>query len=190
MIPKGSQTERNLLTAFAGESIARTMYTLYANQAAKEGYPALSDLFEETAEHERVHAKRFLKLLEGRTEPTPVAISTASPGSTIENLEAAAGGEHGEWSDLYPGFARTAREEGQEVAAILFMALAVAERHHEERFAQVLHRLKNGTLYRREQPVKWHCRKCGYVHEGTEAPGNCPGCAHPQAWFEVLAPDV
>lgn len=184
---KGTQTEKNLLTAFAGESQARNRYNYFAGKARSEGYVHISEIFSETADQEKEHAKRFFKFLEGGDVEIVAAFPAGVIGTTAENLEAAAGGEHYEWSEMYPGFAKVAREEGFGVVAKVFEAVSVAEKQHEKRYQDLLANVKNGTVFKKEKPVVWRCRNCGYLHEGTEAPGSCPACAHPQAHFEVLA---
>ncbi|RMD75206.1 MAG: rubrerythrin family protein, partial [Lentisphaerae bacterium] len=184
---KGSQTEKNLLKAFAGESQARNRYTYFSSVARKEGYVQIADIFQETADQEKEHAKRFFKFLEGGMVEITASFPAGKIGTTEENLEAAAGGEHEEWSELYPEFARIAREEGFPAVAMVFEKVAVAEKQHEKRYLGLLENLRNGKVFKKDQPVVWRCRNCGYLHEGTEAPGACPACAHPQAYFEVLA---
>jgi len=184
---KGTRTEKNLLTAFAGESQARNRYTYFAGQARKEGFIQIADIFAETADQEKEHAKRFFSFLEGGEVKVEWPFPAGVIGSTAENLRAAAGGEHEEWSALYPGFAKTARQEGFEPVANLFEAVSVAERQHEKRYLGLLANVKAGTVFKRKEKVVWRCRNCGYLHEGTEAPALCPACAHPQAHFELLA---
>ena len=183
---KGTATEKNLLTAFAGESQARNRYTYYAGKAKKEGYVQIADIFEETANHEKEHAKRFFKFLEGGE----VAIQTAFPagviGSTVENLKEAAAGENHEWTSMYPEFAHIAREEGFADVAKVFEAVVVAEKQHEKRYLGLLKNVEAGTVFKKKQKVVWRCRNCGYLHEGEEAPQTCAACAHPQAHFELL----
>jgi rubrerythrin len=184
---KGTQTEKNLLTAFAGESQARNRYTYFSGQARKEGYVQIADIFSETADQEKEHAKRFFKFLEGGDVEIAAAFPAGVIGTTAENLEAAAGGEHYEWSEMYPGFAKVAQDEGFEVIAKVFEAVSVAEKQHEKRYQDLLANVKNQTVFKKEKPVVWRCRNCGYLHEGNEAPSACPACAHPQAHFELLA---
>jgi rubrerythrin len=184
---KGTQTEKNLLAAFAGESQARNRYTYYASKAKKDGFVQIADVFEETANQEKEHAKRFFKLLEGGDVEIQAAFPAGPIGSTAENLDAAAGGEHHEWESMYPGFAAVAREEGLEGIARVFEAVAVAERQHEKRYRGLLANVEAGTVFKKKEKVVWRCRNCGYVHEGDEAPASCPACAHPQAYFELLA---
>lgn len=183
----GTQTEKNLLTAFAGESQARNRYAFYSSKARKEGFSQIADIFEETADHEREHAKRLFKFLEGGEVEIRAAFPAGVIGTTAENLEAAAAGEHHEHSAMYPEFARIAREEGLEAIAVVFEAIAVAEKQHEKRYLGLLANVRAGTAFKKDRPEVWRCRNCGYLHEGTEAPGVCPACAHPQAHFEILA---
>ena len=183
---KGTKTEKNLLTSFAGESQARNRYTYYAGTAKKEGYVQIADIFEETASQEKEHAKRFFKFLEGGMVEVQAAFPAGEIKSTMENLIAAAEGEHEEHADMYPGFAKTAREEGFEAIAMVFEKVSVAEAQHEKRFRKLAENIEKGEVFKRNQPVKWRCRNCGYVHEGTEAVQMCPACAHPQAHFELL----
>ena len=184
---KGSETERNLLTAFAGESQARNRYTFFASQAKKEGFVQIAGIFEETANQEREHAKRLFKFLEGGDVEIQAAFSAGVIGSTAENLKAAAGVEHHEWESMYPGFADTAREEGFDEIAKVFEAIAVAEKQHEKRYLGLLANVEAGTVFKKDKKVVWRCRNCGYLHEGDQAPETCPACAHPQAHFELLA---
>ncbi|MFC1888492.1 rubrerythrin [Thermodesulfobacteriota bacterium] len=183
---KGSQTEKNLLTAFAGESQARNRYTYAAGKARKEGFVQIADIFEETANQEKEHAKRFFKFLEGGDVEVQAAFPAGVIGSTAENLRAAAGGEHHEWTEMYPGFAKTAREEGLEAAAGVFEAISVAEKQHEKRYLGLLANVEGGTVFKKDVAATWRCRNCGYLHEGAEAPEVCPACAHAQAHFELL----
>ena len=185
---KGSKTEENLLKAFAGESQARNRYTFYAKAAQKDGYEQIAAIFLETAEHERQHAKRFFKHLEGGA----VEITAAYPagpleGTTAEHLAAAAAGEHEEWSELYPGFADVAASEGFKDVATTFRMVAKAETMHEERYRRLLENVEKSTVFEKPDTVRWVCRKCGYVHEGPKAPKVCPTCLHPQSYFEVFA---
>ena len=182
----GSQTERNILTAFAGESQARNRYTYFASQAGKDGYIQIADIFEETADQEKEHAKREFKLLEGGEVEIQAAFPAGVIGTTAENLKAAAAGEHYEWTEMYPGFATVAREEGFEEAAFAFEHIAVAEKQHEKRYLGLLANVEAGTVFKKEKTVVWRCRNCGYLHGGNEAPEACPACAHPQAYFELL----
>ena len=182
----GSHTERNLLTAFAGESQARNRYTYFASQAKKDGYIQIAKIFEETADQEKEHAKRFFKFLEGGNVKIECVFPAGIVAATADNLLAAANGEHEEWSSLYPGFANVAREEGLKAAATIFDMISVAEKQHERRYRGLLENIQNGRVFKREEAVKWRCLNCGYVHEGPEAPAACPACAHPQAYFELL----
>jgi len=184
---KGTRTETNLLTAFAGESQARNRYSFFAGKARKEGFVQIADIFEETANQEKEHAKRMFKLLEGGDVQIQAAFPAGVIGSTAENLKAAAAGEHHEWESMYPEFAAIAREEGFEAVADVFEAIAVAEKQHEKRYLGLLSNVEAGTVFKKEEKVVWRCRNCGYLHEGTEAPRTCPACAHPQAHFELLA---
>lgn len=182
----GTKTERNLLTAFAGESQARNRYTYFASKARKEGYVQIADIFAETANQEREHAKRLFKFLEGGEVEIAAAFPAGVIGTTPENLKAAAAGENYEWTEMYPGFAKLAREEGFEEIAAVFEAISVAEKQHEKRYNDLLVNIEAGRVFKRSKPVIWRCRNCGYLHEGTEAPQECPACAHPQAHFEIL----
>lgn len=184
---KGSQTEKNLLTAFAGESQARNRYTYFASQARKEGYIQISAIFEETANQEKEHAKREFKFLKGGEVEIKAAFPAGVIGSTLENLKAAAAGEHYETTEMYPQFAEVAEKEGFAEIAEVFRNIAVAEKRHEQRYLALANNITNGTVFKREKPVRWVCRNCGYVHEGTEAPDVCPSCAHPQEHFELEA---
>ncbi len=183
---KGSKTEKNLLTAFAGESQARNRYTYFASQAKKDGYVQMSAIFEETADQEKEHAKRLFKFLEGGTAEVTASFPAGVIGSTAENLKAGAGGEHYEWTEMYPGFAKVAREEGLDEIAEVFESIANAEKQHEKRYLDLLSNIEAGRVFRREKPVVWRCRNCGYLHEGPEAPELCPACAHPQSHYEIL----
>ena len=184
---KGTRTEKNLLTAFAGESQARNRYTYWAAQARKDGFVQIADIFIETADQEKEHAKRFFKLLEGGEVEIAAAFPAGVIGSTDANLENAADGEHFEWTEMYPSYAKIAREEGFEAAALIFEAVAVAEKQHEKRYRDLLANIKNGRVFKRDEPVVWRCRNCGYLYEGLEAPEACPACAHPRAHYEILA---
>jgi len=183
---KGSQTEKNLLTAFAGESQARNRYTYFAGQARKAGFVQISDIFSETADQEKEHAKRFFKLLEGGDVEIAGAFPAGVIGSTVENLRAAAAGENYEWTEMYPGFAQVAKDEGLDAVAAVFEAVAVAERQHEKRYVDLAENIEAGRVFKREQEVVWRCRNCGYLHAGMEAPEMCLACAHPRAHFELL----
>lgn len=184
---KGSKTEINVLTAFTGESHARNRYSYFASEARKEGYIQVADIFEETANQEKEHAKRLFKLLEGGEVEIQAAFPAGVIGSTTQNLKAAASGEHYEWTEMYPSFAKVAREEGFEPIGKIFDAIAIAEKQHEKRYLGFLTNIEAGTVFKKEKVVVWRCRNCGYLHEGKEAPEVCPACAHPQAYFEMLA---
>jgi len=183
----GSQTEKNLLTAFAGESQARNRYTYFASQAKKEGYEQIRAVFEETANQEKEHAKREFKFLEGGEVEIAAAFPAGVIGSTIENLKEAAAGEHYETTQMYPEFARVAQKEGFDEIAEVFRNIAIAEKRHEERYLALAKNIEEGKVFKKDAPVRWICRNCGYVHEGAEAPDECPACAHPQAYFETEA---
>lgn len=183
---KGTQTEKNILTAFAGESQARNRYTYFASQAKKDGYVQMQAVFEETAGQEKEHAKRLFKLLEGGEVEIQAAFPAGVIGTTAENLKEAAGGENFEWTEMYPGYAETARKEGFPEIARIFESIAVAEKQHEKRYLGLLANLEKGAVFKKDQPVRWFCRNCGYVEEGREAPDKCPSCDHPQAHFEVV----
>jgi rubrerythrin len=183
---KGTQTEKNILTAFAGESQARNRYSYFASKAKKEGYVQIAAIFEETANQEKEHAKRLFKLLEGGEVEISGAFPAGVVGSTLDNLRESAAGENHEHTVMYPEFAATARQEGFGEIAAIFEAIAVAEKQHEKRYLDLMNNIKEGKVFKREQPVVWRCRNCGYLHEGTEAPEECPACAHPQAHFELL----
>ena len=183
---KGTQTEKNLLTAFAGESQARNRYTYFAGQAKKEDYVQIATIFEETANQEKEHAKRFFKFLEGGEVEIIGAFPAGVIGTTLENLKAAAAGEHYEHTEMYPGFAKTAREEGFETVAAAFEAISVAEKQHEKRYVDLAANIEAGRVFKRDEEVVWRCRNCGYLHKGSEALEVCPACVHPQAHFELL----
>ena len=183
---KGTQTEKNLLTAFAGESQARNRYTYFASKAKKEGYVQISDIFTETANQEKEHAKRFFKFLEGGEVEITGAFPSGVIGTTLENLKAAAAGEHYEHTEMYPGFAKVAREEGLDAVAAVFEAISVAEKQHEKRYVDLAANIESGKVFKKDETETWRCRNCGYLHQGDEAPELCPACAHPQAHFELL----
>ena len=183
---KGSKTEKNILTAFAGESQARNRYTYFASQARKEGYIQISAIFEETANQEKEHAKRLFKLLEGGEVEITGAFPAGVIGTTLKNLKASASGENYEHTIMYPGFAKIAREEGFEDESTIFEAIAVAEKQHEKRYIDLTANIEAGQVFKRDAKVTWRCRNCGYLHEGDAAPEMCPACAHPQAHFELL----
>ncbi|WP_299977953.1 rubrerythrin [Desulfobacula sp.] len=184
---KGTQTEKNLLTAFVGESQARNRYTYFASAAKKEGFVQISDIFTETANQEKEHAKRFFKFLEGGEIEITGAFPAGVIGTTLENLKAAAAGEEYEWTEMYPDFAATARKEGFDAIAMVFEMIAVAEKQHEKRYTDLAVNIETGMVFKKQGSTKWRCRNCGYVHEGEEAIEMCPACVHPQAHFELLA---
>jgi rubrerythrin len=184
---KGSKTEKNLLGSFAGESQARNRYTFFASTAKKEGYEQIRQIFEETANQEKEHAKRFFSFLEGGDLEIAAAFPAGKVGTTLENLKAAAAGENHEHTRLYPSFAKTAREEGFEAVAKCFEAVMVAEKQHEKRYRALAANLESGRVFKRDQKVVWRCMNCGYLHEGPEAPDICPACLHPRAYYEILA---
>lgn len=173
---KGSKTEENLKTAFAGESMARNKYTFYASQAKKEGYEQIADIFMETAENEREHAKLWFKALHGNAMP-----------KTVENLKDAAAGENYEWTTMYADFAKVAKEEGFDQIAALFEGVGGIEKHHEERYNDLIRNIEGGVVFKKDKVVMWKCRNCGYIHVGETAPEVCPVCKHPQSFFEVRA---
>ena len=183
---KGTQTEKNLLTAFAGESQARNRYTYFAGKAKKEGYEQIAFIFQETADQEKEHAKRFFSFLEGGETEVAAAFPAGRVGTTLENLQAAAEGENYEHTDMYPGFARVAREEGFNAIAKLFEMVSVAEKQHEKRYRDLAANIENSRVFKRDDNVVWRCRNCGYLAEAAEAPQACPACVHPQAFFELL----
>jgi rubrerythrin len=184
---KGTQTEKNVLTAFAGESQARNRYTFFAKQAKKDGFEQVSKIFEETAVQEKEHAKRLFKFLEGGEVEITAAFPAGVIGTTAENLKEAAGGENYEWTEMYPGFAETADQEGFPEIAAAMRAIAVAEKQHEARYLGLLKNIEDGTVFKKSESKVWRCLNCGYLHSGPEAPSTCPACAHQQAYFELLA---
>ncbi len=183
---KGTKTEKNLLTAFAGESQARNRYTYFASQAKKEAFEQISGIFSETADNEKEHAKRLFKFLEGGEAQIDASYPAGTIGSTPDNLKAAAAGENYEHTKMYPAFAKTADDEGLADIASVFRAIAVAEKQHEKRYLELLDNITNNRVFKREKSVKWRCRNCGYIHDGTEPLEKCPACAHPRAYFELL----
>lgn len=183
---KGTRTEKNLLAAFAGESQARNRYTYFAKQAQKDGYEAIGNVFLETAENEREHAKLFFKQLEGGMVEITAKYPSGVIGSTLENLKAAAAGENEEHTKLYPEAAMIAEEEGFAEAAKIFRLVAKVEVDHEKRYNSIIGTMTKGGFFNREQKIKWKCLKCGYIHEGTSPPAVCPVCKHEQAWYEPL----
>ncbi len=183
---KGSQTEKNLLGAFAGESQARNRYTYFSSKAREEGFMQIAAIFEETANQEKEHAKRFFSMLKGGDVEIVAAFPAGVVGSTADNLKAAAGGENHEWTKLYKDFAEVARKEGFDSVARLFDAISVAEKQHEKRYLGLLANVQNGKVFKKDKKVVWRCTNCGYLHEGPEAPAACPACAHPRSYYEVL----
>jgi rubrerythrin len=184
---KGTRTEKNLMAAFAGESQARNRYTYFASKAKNEGLIQISLTFEETANQEKEHAKRLFKFMQGGDVEITGCFPSGVIGPTVENLKAAAAGENHEWSAMYPGFAKIAREEGLDDIAKVFDAIAVAEKQHEKRYLAMASNVEKGTVFKKDKPVMWSCKNCGYIHKGTGAPDTCPACSHPKAYFEVLA---
>ena len=182
---KGSQTEKNLLKAFAGESQARNRYAYSAGVAVKEGYEQIAAIFEETADQERIHAKNYFKFLEGGDLEITATYPAGMIGNTEQNLIAAAAGENYEWATLYPSFAKVAEDEGFKEVAVLYRMICNAEKAHYERYSALLKNLRDGKVFKKDSKVKWKCRKCGYVHEGFEALKKCPACQHPQSYFEI-----
>jgi len=182
---KGTRTEKNLLLSFAGESQARNRYTYFCGQARKEGYEQIAVIFEETANQEKEHAKRFFSFLEGGELEVMGAFPAGKVGTTAENLKAAAAGENYEQTTMYPGFAKVAREEGLPELADLWERISVAERFHEKRYRALAANVESGKVFKKDGKVVWRCRNCGYLHEGTEAPEQCPACKHPKAYFEL-----
>ena len=183
---KGTQTEKNILIAFAGESQARNRYTYFASQAKKDGYVEMQKAFEEIANQEKEHAKRLFKFLEGGSVEITASYPAGVIGSTLDNLKAAAAGENEEYSDMYPSFADVADAEGFPAIAAVMRNIAVAEKHHEARFLAFAAAIEAGTVFKSETPRVWRCQNCGYVHEGLEAPESCPACAHPREYFQAL----
>jgi rubrerythrin len=184
---KGTETEKNLLKAFAGESQARNRYTYFASAAKREGFEQIAAIFLETAENEKEHAKVFFKHLQGGDVTIEASYPAGKTGTTAENLLAAAEGENMEWETLYVNYEKVAREEGFPEVAASFKEIAEVEQQHEGRYRKLLENVKNGMVFKKDNPVKWVCRNCGYVHEGREAPDMCPACNHPQAFYEVKA---
>jgi rubrerythrin len=183
---KGTQTEKNVLAAFAGESQARNRYTFFASAAKKEGYEQIAAIFTDTAENEKEHAKVFFQLLEGGEVEITAAYPAGIIGDTAANLKAAADGERFEWTALYKGFAETATKEGLPKVAKAFTEISDVEEGHEARYRKLLQNVSTGKVFEKDKPVKWRCRNCGYVHEGKSAPKVCPACKHPQAFYEVM----
>ncbi|WMJ81852.1 rubrerythrin family protein [Clostridium sp. MB40-C1] len=186
---KGTKTAENLMKAFAGECQARTKYTYYSSTAKKEGYVQIANIFMETAENEKEHAKRFLKFLNSNMQNDGVEITAcygAGLGTTIENLKYAANGEHEEWSELYPHFGKVAEEEGFDEIAQAFYNISKVEKRHEERYRKLLENIENDQVFKKDEVILWKCSNCGYIYEGKEAPKVCPSCIHPQGYFEVF----
>ncbi len=183
---KGTQTEKNILTAFAGESQARNRYTYFSKQARKDGYVQIANIFEETANHEKEHAKRLFKFLEGGEVEIQASYPSGKIGTTMENLHEAAAGENHEHQVMYPEFAKTAREEGFPEVADAMEAIAISEQFHERRYRNFIANIDKGSVFKKDKEVTWKCQNCGYTHKGPEALEECPSCAHPQAHFEVL----
>ncbi len=184
---KGTETEKNLLTAFAGESQARNRYTYAVEKAREEGYEQIAAIFEETANQEKEHAKRLFRFLEGGETEIQAAFPAGVIGTTLDNLKAAAAGEHYETTEMYPDFAQVAEKEGFTEIAAVFKKIAVAEKHHEDRYVALAKNIAEGRVFKRATPVRWVCRNCGLVHEGPEAPKVCPACQKPRSYFEIEA---
>jgi rubrerythrin len=182
---KGSETEQNLLKAFAGESQARNRYTYFVSVAKKEGYEQIAGLFQETADNEKEHAKRFFKFLEGGDLEITATYPAGKIGTTLENLKGAAAGENEEHTIIYPAFADVAAEEGFPAVAACFKMIAKVEVEHEKRYNKIIANIENGEVFKKAAPARWKCRNCGYVHEGFEPPQKCPACLHPQSYFEI-----
>lgn len=183
----GTQTEQNLLIAFAGECQAKNRYEFFAEKAKAEGYEQIAAIFEKTALQEQSHAKQFFKFMEGGAVEIKTAFATGISDKASENLKTAIGEEHAEWTVLYPQFAETAKEEGFARIAAIFKMIAKVEAEHEKRFKKLLQRIEDGTVFKRDKTIRWECRKCGYIHEGTEPPQICPACQHPTGYFEEMA---
>lgn len=187
---KGTQTEKNLLISFAGESQARNRYTFFASVAKKEGFEQISDIFTETANQEKEHAKRMFKYLEGGTVEITACYPAGVIGTTLENLQAAANGEHEEWAEAYPKFAEIAQKEGFPEIAAMYRNISVAEKNHEERYRAFVSNIEKAKVFAKDGEVVWQCRNCGYIHVGKEAPKACPACLHPQAYFEIKKTNI
>ncbi len=181
---KGTRTEKNLLTAFAGESQARNRYTYFASKAKKEGYVQISAIFEETANHEKEHAKRLFKFLEGGDVEITASFPAGVIGSTLDNLRSSAAGEHHETAEMYPEYAKIAMEEGFKDIALVFSSIGKAESYHERRYEALIKAIEEGKVFKRDGQIVWRCRNCGYLHEGAEAPEKCPACDHPRDHYE------
>ncbi|MDO9514090.1 MAG: rubrerythrin family protein [Elusimicrobiota bacterium] len=184
---KGTKTEKNLMAAFAGESQARNRYDFFASKAKKEGFVQVSDIFSETSANEKEHAKRLFKFMTGGEADITASFPSGVVGTTAENLKGSAAGENHEHTEMYPGFAKIADEEGFPEIAAAMRSIAIAEKQHEKRFLGLLKNIKEGKVFKKDTPVKWRCGNCGYIHEGAEAPDECPACAHPTAYFEILS---
>lgn len=182
---KGTQTEKNLLTSFAGESQARNRYTFFASAAKKEGFELVAAIFEETANQEKEHAKKMFKCLEGGSVEITCSFPAGIIGTTEQNLAAAAAGEHDEWTHDYPKFADIAEQEGFKEIAVMYRMISVAEKAHEERYQMMLKKIQEGTMFANDEKIEWQCRNCGFVFIGKNAPEKCPACAHPKAYFEI-----
>ena len=183
---KGTPTEKNIVTAFLGESQARNKYTFFASKAREDGFQQIAAIFEETANQEKEHGKRLFKLLEGGEVTLTGQFHAGVVGTTAENLQAAADGEDYEWKTMYPEFAKTAREEGFSALATIFESIAKAEKRHSQRYLTLKANVVSGKVFKKDSPVLWVCSNCGYIYEGIEPPKACPACAHPQAYFQVL----
>ena len=181
------ETEKNLLRAIAGESMARNKYTYFASAAKKDGFEQIAAIFEETADNEKEHAKRLMKLLKGGEKSTLTDYDFPKVESTVVNLEHAATGENWEHTKMYPGFEKIAREEGEDAIAAVFKEIAEVEKHHEKRYLKLKANIENSEVFKKGEVVSWKCRNCGYIHKGAEAPEKCPACDHPQAFYELLA---
>jgi rubrerythrin len=181
------ETKKNIVRAIAGESMARNKYTYFASQARKDGYEQIAAIFEETADNEKEHAKRLMKLLEGATESSLEKFDFPIIGTTSENLKTAADGENWEHTTMYPEFAKTAEEEGFEEAAKVFTEIGEVEEQHEKRYLKLKSNVDKGSVFKKDEEVLWKCRNCGYIHKGKEAPQECPACAHAQSFYELLA---
>ncbi len=184
---KGSKTEKNLMAAFAGESQARNRYTYFASKAKKEGYEQIAAIFLETADNEKEHAKREFKFLQGGEVEITGNFPAGVIGDTAANLRASAEGEHYEWTEMYPEFASVADKEGFTEIAAVFRSIAIAEKEHEKKYLTLLKNIEEGKVFKKDKVIRWKCRNCGYIHEDTEAPQDCPACDHPQAYFEAPA---
>ncbi|MBA3051597.1 MAG: rubrerythrin [Candidatus Omnitrophota bacterium] len=184
---KGTKTEKNLMAAFAGESQARNRYDFFASKAKKEGFVQVSDIFSETSANEKEHAKRLFEFMTGGEAGITASFPSGIVGTTAENLKGSAAGENHEHTEMYPGFAKIADEEGFVEIAAAMRSIAIAEKQHEKRFLGLLKNIKAGKVFKKDTPVKWRCGNCGYIHEGAEALDECPACAHPQAHFQLLA---